>query len=73
MLSIIIVNTFRPDLLHDCLGSVYQHLSNFAFEVIIASNGSEEKDKEELLQKFPIRWVDTGYNSGFARANNAGR
>lgn len=72
MLSIVIVNTFRPDLLHDCLGSLYKHLSGFDFEVIISSNGSKEEDKQELLQKYPIRWIDTGYNAGFGRANNIG-
>lgn len=73
MLSIVIVNTFRPDLLHDCLGSVYHYLSGFPFEVIVSSNGCKEEDKEELLRKFPqLRWIDTGYNAGFGRANNVG-
>ena len=73
MLSIVIVNTFRPDLLHDCLSSVYQHLPPFPYEIIISSNGCKESDKEELLQKYPqLRWIDTGYNAGFARGNNIG-
>src|SRR5215218_6398964 len=73
MLSIVIVNTFRPDLLHDCLDSVYQYTSGFPFEVIISSNGCKEEDKQALLQKFPkLRWIDTGYNAGFGRANNIG-
>src|SRR5215217_4072528 len=73
MLSIVIVNTFRPDLLHDCLGSVYHYLPDFPYEIIISSNGCKEADKEELLRKFPaLRWVDTGYNAGFGRANNVG-
>jgi GT2 family glycosyltransferase len=73
MLSIVIVNTYRPDLLHQLLDSLSKHLPPFPHEVIISSNGSEEKDKQELLQKFPdLRWVDTGYNSGFAIANNVG-
>jgi len=73
MLSIIIVNTFRPDLLHDCLGSLKEHLPPFPHEIIISSNGCKEEDKAELLRQYPdIRWVDTGYNAGFGRANNIG-
>lgn len=73
MLSIVIVNTFRPDLLHDCLGSLYKYLSGFDYEVIISSNGCKEEDKQELLTRFPqLRWIDTGYNAGFGRANNIG-
>lgn len=73
MLSVVIVNTFRPDLLHQLLESFYTYNPDFPHEIIIASNGSEEKDKQELLQEFPaLRWIDTGYNAGFGRANNVG-
>lgn len=73
MLSIVIVNFFRPDLLNACLDSVYQYTTGLPFEVIVSSNGCTEEDKQALLQKFPkVNWIDTGYNAGFARANNMG-
>jgi len=73
MLSIVIVNTFRPDLLQDCIGSIRRLVPPFPHEIIIASNGCDEKEKQELFVQFPgIRWIDTGYNAGFGRANNVG-
>lgn len=73
MLSIVIVNFFRPDLLHDCLRSVYHHLAGWPCEVIVVSNGSREGEREEALHRFPeLRWLDMDYNAGFSRANNAG-
>jgi GT2 family glycosyltransferase len=70
-LSIIIVNYRTPGLVIDCLRTVYRETSGIDFEVIVADNHSGDRSEELILAEFPmVRWIQMGYNSGFARANN---
>lgn len=72
-LSVIIVNYKTPNLVVNCLESVYQHTSGISFEVIIVDNQSADDSQSVILAAFPaVRWFDMGYNAGFARANNLG-
>lgn len=72
-LSIIIVAYYNAHLLEQCLASVYRHLPDDSFEMIVVSNGFNEKEKLDLLDKFKaIQWLDMSYNAGFSGANNAG-
>lgn len=72
-LSIIIVNYKAGKLIADCIKSALQFPSAKNFEWIIVDNSADKKEKDFLLAAFPfIRWIDMGYNAGFARANNAG-
>jgi len=72
-LSIIIVNYNSKEYICDCLASACQFSSVKDFEWIIVDNKSADNSKEEILNLFPfVKWIDMGYNSGFARANNAG-
>ncbi len=72
-LSIIIVNYKSAALLLDCLRSLYAETKSTYFEVIIVDNHSEDNSKQTILHEFPAaRWIQMGYNSGFARANNEG-
>ncbi|HEV7333527.1 MAG TPA: glycosyltransferase family 2 protein [Flavisolibacter sp.] len=72
-LSIVIVAYYNAHLLEQCLASVYKFITNFPFEIIIASNGFADAEKNELLVKYTdVQWLDMSYNAGFARANNAG-
>lgn len=71
-LSIIIVNYKTPGLVLDCLRTVYEHTHDTLFEVIVADNGSGDNSRETVTGDFEkVRWIDMGYNAGFARANNA--
>jgi GT2 family glycosyltransferase len=73
MLSIIIVNYKTPQLLADCLTSVFQQSSDISFEVLVVDNASEDHSRELINELFPlIKWIQLDYNAGFARANNAG-
>ena len=57
----------------NCLNSAMQFSSSASFEWIIVDNNSATNEKDVLISKFPfIKWIDMGYNAGFARANNAG-
>lgn len=70
-LSIIIVNYKTVDLVIDCLKSVYA-FDTLEVETIVVDNNSEDNIEEVLKEKYPtIFFIQMGYNSGFARANNA--
>lgn len=72
-LSIIIVNYKTAQLIIDCIDSVYAQTQQYSFEIIVVDNDSQDNSKDLILSKFPsVQWLEMGYNSGFARANNAG-
>ena len=71
-LSVIIVNYNSAKDIINCLESALRFPSN-GFEWIVVDNHSADNNKEILTQKFPfIKWIEMGYNAGFARANNEG-
>ncbi len=73
-LSILIVNYKSSRFISDCLHSADAALlANQQVEWIVIDNCSGDDSKSFLTTAFPfIKWVDMGYNAGFARANNAG-
>lgn len=72
-LSIIIVNYKASHLIGDCLHSVFKHSVSPGLEVIVIDNFSQDDSESIITTKFPqVLWMQMGYNSGFARANNAG-
>lgn len=72
-LSIIIVNYKTPQLILDCLTSVYAYTQTISFEVLVIDNQSEDNSQAIIQASFPaVQWFPMGYNSGFARANNLG-
>ncbi len=71
-LSIILVNYKSPQLVLDCVQSIYEQTRNTSFEILIVDNASQDKSKEIILNKFPqVKWIQLNYNAGFARGNNA--
>ena len=71
--SIIIVNFKAPQLVLDCLGTLLRPAAPPGLEVIVVDNFSQDDSESRIRQAFPeVRWIQMGYNSGFARANNAG-
>lgn len=72
-LSIIIVNWNSLAFLRACLVSVYQHIAEIPFEVIVVDNASPEDDIDSLKQRFPdVQLIKSVVNLGFAGANNLG-
>ncbi|MET0466925.1 MAG: glycosyltransferase family 2 protein [Chitinophagaceae bacterium] len=70
--SIIIVNYKTPQLLLDCLQTIYAGDVN-GVEVIIVDNDSKDDSAQRVQSAYPaVRWIQMSYNSGFARANNEG-
>ena len=71
-LSIIIVNYKTASLVEDCIRSIYQYDTS-QFEIIVVDNFSQDNIQNILNAEFPdVKFIQMGYNSGFARANNAG-
>lgn len=73
MLSVVIVNYKSLDDIENCLTSAFQYESAKEMEWIIINNDTTEKEGMKITEKFPsAKWIDLGYNGGFARANNRG-
>lgn len=71
--SIIIVNYNTCDLLRNCLSSIFKFSAPVEVEVIVVDNDSHDASEEMVKKEFPeVRWIQTGYNAGFGRANNHG-
>jgi GT2 family glycosyltransferase len=71
-LSIILVNYKSPQLVLDCVQSIYDQTKKISFEILIVDNASEDNSKETILDKYPqVKWIQLDYNAGFARGNNA--
>lgn len=72
-LSIIIVNYKTPGLVMDCLAGLMKHTEGISFDVTVVDNDSGDDTEQRLIENYPAaRFIQMGYNAGFARANNAG-
>jgi GT2 family glycosyltransferase len=71
-LSIIIVNYKTPELVLNCLASIFAHLTE-DIEIILVDNDSNDDIEKLLHLHYPqVVFIQMRYNAGFARANNAG-
>ncbi|MCE6988922.1 glycosyltransferase family 2 protein [Dyadobacter sp. CY323] len=71
--SIIIINYRAPQLILNCLNSIYKFTSGVTLEVIIVDNDPENGGRASIREAYPdVRWIDMEFNSGFGIANNAG-
>lgn len=72
LISVIVVNLDRRDLLRACLTSLMRQ-SIQEFEVIVVDNGSLDGSAEMVEQEFPsARLIRNSKNRGFCGANNQG-
>jgi len=72
-LSIIIVNWHSGDYLCQCLASIYAHVANIDFEVIVVDNGPAPGVVNEVRVQYPHAGIICAHeNRGFAKANNIG-
>lgn len=72
-LSIIIVNWNSVQFLRSCLTSIYWHVQDIEFEVIVVDNASFDGSAELVRREFPkVVFLQAEANLGFGRANNLG-
>jgi GT2 family glycosyltransferase len=72
-LSIIIINYKSAHHVLNCIESVYKETTLHTFEIIVVDNCSGDESEQQIRSAFPeVIWLQTGYNAGFARANNEG-
>src|SRR3989338_7934306 len=71
LLSVIIVNYKTVRLTLECVRSIYDFPPSCRFEVVVLDNGSNPELDGALAERFPeARFIETGENLGFAKANN---
>ena len=72
-LSIIIINYKSANHVLACIQSIYNETEKYSFEIIVVDNNSEDDSEVKISKAFPdVKWIQSGYNAGFARANNFG-
>ena len=72
-ISVIIVNYNTKLLLADCLATVFEKTKGVTFEVIVVDNASTDSSEEYIKERYPsVKWINSGENLGFGRANNLG-
>jgi GT2 family glycosyltransferase len=72
-LSIIIINYKSANHVTNCVESIYKETVRHSFEIIVVDNNSGDDSESLIMTRFPaVIWLQTGYNAGFARANNEG-
>ena len=71
--SVIIVNYNTRELLADCIESIYHHTHGVDYEIIVVDNSSTDDSEGYIKSRFTtVKWINSGGNIGFGRANNLG-
>ncbi|WP_285815929.1 glycosyltransferase family 2 protein [Thomasclavelia cocleata] len=72
--SIIIINYKTPNLVIDCVESIYEKTKNINFEIIVVDNKSNDNSSFIINNKLNnrIHYVQANKNLGFGKANNLG-
>jgi GT2 family glycosyltransferase len=71
LISVIVVNWNRKELLRACLASLRAQ-TGVVFEVILVDNGSSDGSAEMAEQEFRVNVIRNRENRGFCAANNQG-
>ena len=70
--SIILVNYNTKEMTKECIDSIYAHTAGLSFEVILVDNASSDGSQEFFSHDDRVRFIESGSNLGFGRANNLG-
>ena len=71
MISVVVVNWNRRELLRACLSSLRKQ-RNVDFEIIVVDNGSSDGSADLAEREFGARVIRNLENRGFCAANNQG-
>lgn len=70
-LAVVILNYRRPDLLADCLASIYAAPARHTIEVWVVDNASGDDSVPMVRERFPqAHLIVSPGNLGFSRGNN---
>jgi GT2 family glycosyltransferase len=71
--SIVIINYRTPQLIINCLNSIYKYTSGVTIEVIVVDNDPKNGGSDQVLEAYPdVQWINMEFNAGFGIANNRG-
>lgn len=57
----------------DCIRSIYEHVQDTTFEIIVVDNASRDTSVPDIMNAFPdVTLIEAKENLGFGRANNLG-
>lgn len=71
MVSLIILSFNTKTLLHACLASLYKHIKDIEFEVIVIDNASKDGSVEMVEEEFKeVKLIQNKENVGFAKGCN---
>ena len=69
--SVIIINYKTPELLLQCIDSLYKYEDSSQFEIIVLDNDSQDNSVSLVRKKYPdIILIEAPANFGFAKGNN---
>lgn len=72
-ISVILVNYKTIDLVKQCILSIFLHVRDVSYEIIVVDNDSNDNCVQLLSKIFPtVTFIQAGANLGFGRANNLG-
>jgi GT2 family glycosyltransferase len=71
LISVVVVNWNRKDLLRACLASL-QRQAGVTLEIIVVDNGSSDGSADLAEREFGAQVIRNGENRGFCAANNQG-
>jgi GT2 family glycosyltransferase len=71
--SIVIINYRTPQLIINCLTSIYKFTHGIGLEIVIVDNDPKNGGGSLIREAFPsVQYIEMEFNSGFGRANNRG-
>jgi len=71
LVSIIIINYKTPQLVIDCIKSIYEHENKISYEIIVFDNNSQDQSVRLVKEAYPqIAVIESAKNLGFAGGNN---
>lgn len=70
-LAICIVNYNNSELIRNCILSIYQHIHNIDYQIIVCDNNSKDDSISVIKNEFPgVYIIQNDSNEGFSKANN---
>lgn len=70
--SIILVNYNTKELTKQCIDSLFEYTNGINFEIILVDNASSDGSIEYFSKDRRIKFIESGSNLGFGKANNLG-